>query len=162
KLMALENGLEIMRVPTVEPLATTNNDEDYPVTATAKDGTIYMAYLSFTRGKDFQGARERPSTPESGPNSGPLAVGAVRNNKNLDYGNWELFARSFDQDGKNASQPVNISNAPGADFMPAATTDSDGKTWVTWVGARETNFKVFVSHQTEPYKFSVPQRISDA
>ena len=41
------------------------------------NGRIALAYLTFTHGKDFQGARERPATPESGPVSGPLAAGQV-------------------------------------------------------------------------------------
>ena len=58
-------NLVIQRVPAIEPLATTHADEDYPAAATGKDGTVYVAYLAFTRGRDFQGARERVATEES-------------------------------------------------------------------------------------------------
>lgn len=221
--LALANGnLLIEQVPYIDVLAATTADEDYPATATGKDGTIYAVYLSFTRGRDFQGPRERPATPESpaatnlgtpvrmieqpgdlaylaqpaggeqlylriyrkGQWSEPIAVtdgkhelyrpavsvdGAGRvwvfysahldADKNLDYGNWELMARSFAADGSEPSEPVNISKTTGTDFMPAAATDSKGNVWVTWVGAREANFHVFAAHQ-QGGQFSEPARVS--
>jgi hypothetical protein len=55
---------------------------------------------------------------------------------------------------------VNISSAPGTDFMPAAATDAKGSVWVTWVGNRGRNFNIFVASQ-EGEKFSSPRRVSD-
>jgi hypothetical protein len=227
RLSKLDDNLQVERVPVVTPLAESAADEDYPAVATAKDGTVYLVYLAFTRGKDFQGKRERPASAESGPVVGPLAAGEVRKiekpadfdylaeptggeqlylrirrpdgswgkpiavtdgkqelyratvavdgsgrpwifysahvgpDATLDHGNWELMARSFAADGSGGSAVVNISNAPGTDFMPAAATDSDGKVWVTWVGGREGHFNVFVAHQDDD-GFSAPQRLTDA
>lgn len=202
-LVRANGNLVIERVPSVAALTTTTADEDYPATATGKDGTVYAVYLSFTRGRDFQGPRERPATPESPPVtnlgtpvrmieqpgdlaylaqpsggeqlylrihrngkwSDPIAVTDGKHeyyrpaisvdgsgrvwvfysahldaDKNLDYGNWELIARSFSASGTEPSEPVNISNAIGTDFMPAAMTDSAGHVWVTWVGAEKRIF----------------------
>jgi hypothetical protein len=224
--VAEDGNLFIERVPAAEELAGTTADEDYPAAARGKDGRLYVAYLAFTHGKDFLGPRERPSTPESGPNTGPLATGpvkkiekpedfdylaqpaggeqvylrvrttdgawsepiAVTDGKNelyrpaialdgdggvwvlysahlnadekLDHGNWELMARRFDADGRNGGEPINVSNSPGNDFMPAATTDSHGKAWVTWVGAREKHFHVFAAQQGEK-GFDQPTRLSE-
>ncbi|MEA2736253.1 MAG: hypothetical protein QOE14_2704, partial [Humisphaera sp.] len=212
-MAALDGNVQIERVPAAEELVGSNADEDYPAVAAGKDGTLVVAYLAFTHGKDFQGARERMATAESGPMSGPLATGRVQKiekpedfdylaqpaggeqiflrvrsaegtwseaiavtdgklelyrpaiaidgeghiwvfysahvdaDAHLDHGNWELMARRFDRDGKNPGAVVNISNAPGSDFMPAAATDSGGKVAVTWVGARQKNFNVFVASQ---------------
>ena len=202
-------------------LAATTADEDYPAAATGKDGTVYVVYLAFTRGRDFQGARERPATKESAPvtNLGtpirmieqpgdlaylaqpaggeqlylrilrdgrwsePIAVTDGKHelyrpavsvagdgrvwvfysahldaDKNLDYGNWELLARSFAADGSDPSEPVNISRTAGTDFMPAAATDSDGHVWVTWVGARGDSFHVFTAHQARRWFFPAATR----
>jgi hypothetical protein len=224
--VALDGNLIVERVPTATELATSLEDEDYPAIARGKDGTLFVAYLSFKHGTDFQGVRERPATAESGPVGGPLAAGPVRKiekpedldylaqpaggeqiylrlrrpdgtwqepvavtdgkhelyrpaialdgsgrvwvfysahldaDKNLDHGNWELMARSFDAAGKNGGEVIKISNAAGSDFMPAATTDSSGKAWVTWVGGRGANFHVFVAGQTADNKFSEPRRVS--
>src|SRR5205814_4407525 len=86
--MALDGNLFIERVPAATALADSIQDEDYPASALAKDGTVYLAYVSFRHGKDFEGPRERPATPESGPNSGPLASGVVKKiekPEDLDY-----------------------------------------------------------------------------
>jgi hypothetical protein len=225
-LVELDGNLIVERVPVGAELATTDADEDYPAVARGKDGTLYVAYLAFTHGKDFMGPRERPATPESGPNTGPLATGAVRKiekpedfdylaqptggeqiflrvrkpdgtwqqpvpvtdgklelyrpavtvdgagkvwvfysahvdpDKNLDHGNWELMARSFDAAGAKGSQAVNISNEAGADFMPAACTDSSGKACVTWVGGRGANFRIFAAAQESDTAFAKPTRVS--
>src|SRR5438045_9469822 len=74
KQILLDGAVEVQRVPPSDELAATNADEDYPAIATAKDGTLYLAYLAFTHGKDFQGSRERPATPESAPVGGALAT----------------------------------------------------------------------------------------
>lgn len=80
--------------------------------------------------------------------------------ENLDHGNWDLLATSFAADGSDRSQPVNISDTAGTDFMPAAATDSNGQVWVAWVGARDDRFHVFTAHQHGGI-FSSPLRVSD-
>lgn len=226
KLAGIDGNLHVERTPLVEAVAESAADEDYPSIAVGKDGAMFLVYLSFTRGKDFQGKRERPATPESGPVSGPQAAGIVRKiekPEDLDYlvqptggeqiwlrvgrdgkwgepvpvtdgklelyrptvtvdgsgrvwvfysahvdadarfenGNWELLARSFDVGGKNGGAVINISNAPGTDFMPAAATDSDGKVWITWVGARDSTFNIFAVRQ-DGEKFTAPMRVSQS
>lgn len=224
KSLTRANGnVVIQRVATVQPLATTSADEDYPAVATGDDGTVYAVYLAFNRGRDFQGARENLATKES-----PLTAGAATNSRmidqpgdlaylaqpaggeqlllrimrngvwsepiavtdgeheyyrpaitvagdgrvwvfysahlgadeNLDYGNWELMARSFAADGSDPSEVVNVSGAVGTDIMPAAATDSDGRVWAAWVGARGDRFHVFTAHQVES-GFSSPARVSN-
>lgn len=221
-LFRANGNLVIQRVPAIESLATTEADEDYPAATTASDGTVYVVYLSFTRGRDFQGFRELLATSES-PRSGnaagarmieqpgdlaylaqpaggeqlylrilkngrwsdPIAVtdgnhelyrpaisvagdgrvwviysAHLDADENLDHGNWELLARSFAADGTDRSEIVNISQAVGTDFMPAAATDSTGRVWAAWVGAREDRFHVLTSHQTQD-GFSEPRRVSN-
>lgn len=225
KPLVLENGnVLIERVPSSSGLVATSADEDYPVTAVGPDGTVYLAYIAFKRGRDFQGHRERVETKESkaivtsstpirrievpgdlaylaqpaggetlylrayreGRWSEPVAVNEGKEeiyrpaiavagdgrvwvfysahlnaDENLDHGNWELLARSFGSDLKDAAAVINISGTAGTDFMPAAATDSAGKVWVTWVGARKSGFRVFAARQ-EGKAFSSPQRVSES
>jgi hypothetical protein len=229
-VLRMEGNIQIERVPVATEFAGTMEDEDYPAAARAKDGTLYVAYVSFKHGKGFEDVRERPATPESGPVTppgggggpvkminkpedldylatpaggdqilvrvrdksgkwgGPIAVtdrkqevyrpavavdgqgtpwifysAHVDADKNLDHGNWELMAVKFPGGEAKAAelQPINVSKAEGADFMPAATTDSQGRVWVTWVGGREQNFHIFTAHQ-DGEKFSEAQRVSQA
>lgn len=221
-LWLAQGNLVIERVPSVAALATTMADEDYPATATAKDGTLYLVYLAFTHGRDFPGTRERVATKESGPVdnltttvkmieqpgdldylaqpaggeqlylkilrngqwSEPIAVTDGKQelyrpaisvagdgrvwvfysahldaDRNLDYGNWEILAKSFAADGSDPSEVVNISAEKGSDFMPAAATDGKGHVWVTWVGARESHFLIYAAHQSDG-GFTKPERVS--
>lgn len=222
-LWGANGNLVIQRVPAVQPLATTIADEDYPAVTTSKDGTVYVVYLAFTRGRDFQGERENLATEESPPTAGaasstrmieqpsdlaylaqpaggeqlylrilrdgawsdPIAVtdgkqelyrpaiavagdgrvwvlysAHLNADQNLDYGNWELMARSFGPDGSDPSAPIKVSDAAGTDFMPAAATDSEGRVWTAWVGARGDRFHVYTAHQVDA-KFSTPKRVSN-
>ena len=231
KIASLNGNLQIERVPLVQGLAESQADEDYPVVATAKDGTIWVAYLAFTRGKDFQGGRERVSVPgvgsenpivngtnvrkierpedfeylrqktggeqlylrsyKDGKWSDPIAVtdgktelyrpsiaidgsgkvwvfypAQLNADQNSENGNWELLARSYDPAAGKFGDVQNLSNAPGTDFFNVATTDSNGRVWLAWVGARGNSFNVFTSHQTDAKavasSFTPGQRVSQA
>ncbi|MBM4080240.1 MAG: hypothetical protein FJ278_11120, partial [Planctomycetes bacterium] len=77
---------------------------------------------------------------------------------NGDHGNWESLARSVAPNGQ-LSPVVNISNAPGPDFAPAAATDADGKVWVTWMAGRGASFDIFAAQQSGD-RFSTPLPIA--
>lgn len=228
RLTELKGAVEIERVPGIAAVARTNADEDYPAAVAAPDGTIYLTYLSFTRGKDFQAHRERltafGTTPVSrmlspgplrkiekpedldylrepaggetlylrvikdGKFSPPIVITETRTElyraaiavegsgkvwviysthlnagADLDGGDWELMARRFDPKTGKVEDAINLSNAAGTDFMPAATTDSAGRVWVTWVGERGEHFSVFSSHQAAAgATFTPGQRITSS
>jgi hypothetical protein len=60
--------------------------------------------------------------------------------------NFEIWARSF-KDGK-LTEPVNVSKNAGSDISPVAATDSQGRVWVAWQGAREKVFRILAKQQT--------------
>jgi hypothetical protein len=59
--------------------------------------------------------------------------------------NFEIRARSFS--GGKLSEPIKISDDPGNDVSPVATTDASGKVWVAWQGARGNVFRILERHQ---------------
>ncbi len=136
-LLAMEGNVQIERVPVVTEFAGSIEDEDYPAAVMAKDGTLYVAYLSFAHGKDFQGARERPATPESGPNSGPLAAGAVKRiekPEDLDYlaqpaGGEQIYLRVRAKDGT-WGKPIAVTDGKREMYRPAIAVDGGGRVWV--------------------------------
>ena len=80
--------------------------------------------------------------------------------KNLDHGNWELLARSFEADGeRRQSRRSTSSHTAGTDFMPAAATDARGQVWVTWVGGRGGELPCLRGDRARR-KFSAPERVS--
>jgi len=70
---------------------------------------------------------------------------------------FDIWARSY-KDGK-LGEPVKISDSPESDVWPVATTDSKGRVWVAWQGARERIFRIFARHQ-EGAGWSQPEQVS--
>ncbi len=62
--------------------------------------------------------------------------------------NFDIFARSFDPKTKKLGEPVKLSDSKESDVWPVAATDSDGKVWIAWQGARKDVFHIFERHQT--------------
>ncbi|MSU22609.1 MAG: hypothetical protein EXS32_02185 [Opitutus sp.] len=60
--------------------------------------------------------------------------------------NFEIWARSLT--GDTLSAPVNLSNHAGSDVNAVAATDSQGRVWVAWQGARDGVFRILARHQT--------------
>jgi len=73
-----------------------------------------------------------------------------------DLANFEIWARSLDN-GK-LSESIKISENPGTDVSPVATTDSNGRVWVAWQGARGNVFRVIERHQTADGSWA-PERV---
>ncbi len=129
-----DGNVVVQRVPAIEPLATTHADEDYPAAVTGKDGTVYVAYLAFTRGRDFQGQRERVATAESEPMPTPATpVRTIDAPGDLAYlaqpaGGEQLFLRIL-RDGS-WSEPIGVTDGQNELYRPAIAVAGDGRVWV--------------------------------
>jgi hypothetical protein len=75
-----------------------------------------------------------------------------------DLANFEIWARSYDN-GK-LSEPINISDNAGNDVNPVATTDSSGRVWVAWQGARGNVFRIVERHEDKDGKWSAERVVS--
>lgn len=75
-----------------------------------------------------------------------------------DVANFEVKARSF-ADGK-LSDPINISSNAGNDVNAVAATDSQGRVWVAWQGARGNVFRILERHQDGKGAWSTEQSVS--
>lgn len=135
RLSLAEGNVTVERVPSAQALAASTADEDYPAIATAKDGSLYIVYLAFTRGRDFQGARERVATKESGPEEGTFGtpVRMIEQPGDLAYlaqpiGGEQLYLR-IQRDGR-WSQPIAVTDGKQELYRPAVTVAGDGRVWV--------------------------------
>jgi hypothetical protein len=72
--------------------------------------------------------------------------------------NFEIFAASISS-GK-ASAPTKLTDSPGNDVSPVAATDSAGRVWVAWQGARDNVFRVLERHQTASGSWTAESRVS--
>ena len=58
---------------------------------------------------------------------------------------FDIWVRSF-KDGK-LSEAVKLSDSKESDVWPVAATDSKGRVWIAWQGARDHVFRIFARHQ---------------
>src|SRR5262245_12364678 len=72
--------------------------------------------------------------------------------------NFEIMARCYE--GGKLSDPIKISDNPGNDVSPVAATDSGGKVWVAWQGARENAFRILERHQKADGSWSGERLVS--
>ncbi|HSU52629.1 MAG TPA: hypothetical protein VLT36_01065, partial [Candidatus Dormibacteraeota bacterium] len=72
--------------------------------------------------------------------------------------NFEIRACSWDN-GK-LSEPISVSENPGNDVSPVAASDSDGRIWVAWQGARGTAFQILERHQNADGTWSAERLVS--
>ena len=131
-----QNAIEIERCPTAAPLAETDADEDYPAAAVAKDGTVYVAYVAFTRGSDFPKQRETIATPEvkpkaAGPNAPVPRV--IAKPEDFDYlaaktgGDrvWLRVRKNGEWGG-----PIAVTDGATEVYRPALAMDGGGRLWI--------------------------------
>jgi hypothetical protein len=123
-----------LRATTGEPIAITQPGRDIYKSAVAVDGAgfVWVVWAENASYKPF------PENPRS---------------------NFDIFARSFDPKTKKLGESVKLSDSPESDVWPVATTDSDGRVWVAWQGARDNVFRIFARHQTKD-DWSKAQQVS--
>jgi hypothetical protein len=72
--------------------------------------------------------------------------------------NFDVWACSV-ADGKPGA-PVKLSEHAGNDVNPVAATDSSGRVWIAWQGARDNAFRILERHQTADGNWSPERRVS--
>ena len=70
--------------------------------------------------------------------------------------NFEIRGRFF-SNGQ-LSDPINLSENPGNDVNPVATTDANGRVWVAWQGSRGNTFRILERHQKDDGSWT-PERV---
>ena len=75
-----------------------------------------------------------------------------------DLANFEVRARCYDH-GR-LSEPINLSENPGTDVSPVATTDAQGRVWVAWQAARDGVFRILERHQQADGSWSAQRAVS--
>ena len=112
-----------------------------PVAITRGGGDVYKCAVAIDgRGRTWVFWSENTSWPAK-----PLA-------------NFEIFAVSV-ADGK-VSAPVKLTDHAGTDVSPVAATDSAGRVWVAWQGARDNAFRILERHQAADGAWSAERVVS--
>jgi hypothetical protein len=154
----LDGAVEIERVAATQPLtADRTTDDDYPSAAVAADGTIVVAYTSFTPGIDRD---ERSRNWQSEPADLKFLAKPP--------GGDQLLLRLV-KDGK-PGEPIAVTETGADIYKSALAIAGDGTVWVFW--SQNKNYKPFPDNPTANFdiwarsyksgKLGEPLKISDS
>ena len=116
--------------PPVERISSDPQEQDYPAAATAKDGTIWLAYTEFVHGKDHD--RLRANLKAAPPDFAEYRTAT---------GGDRVLARALSNGSWGA--PIEIS-PPGGDVnRPTIAVDGSGRPWVFWSQNEKGNFDIW-------------------
>jgi hypothetical protein len=142
----LDGRLEIERTAAPEELTGGATDDDFPAAAVGPDGTVYVAYVSFTPGLD---RNERARSFSESP-------------KDLSYlktppGGDQVMLRVLR--GNAWSDPLAVTAGKGDIYKCAVAVDGSGKVWIVWSENRDGNFDVY-ARAHDGRGFAEPVRLS--
>jgi hypothetical protein len=153
----LGTSVRVTAVPVSTNLTPGPDAEDFPSMIEARDGSMWLAYQSYTTGKGDQiyarrlangiWSEPQPLTVESGDDyktaiaqdaAGKIwVVWSAREGTNFD-----LYARAFD--GKTWSERQRLTFASNADMNHVMASDAAGHLYLAWQSARSGNFDIYL------------------
>ena len=146
----LDGAIEIERAAAAAPLTTARTDDDYPATAIAADGTIYVAHVSFTHGDrseflKFEDARTDTTFANSGKgwSKAPNDFAFMRN----PAGGDQVVLR-YQRSGV-WSDNIPITTGGRDVYKCNVAVDNQGNAWVCWsenvnYPQPNANFEIFI------------------
>jgi hypothetical protein len=126
----LNGRVAVDLVPRVTQLTNDPDEQDYPASTTAKDGTLWLAYANFHHHKDHNGLRAPMKTTPANFDRFKEPTGGD-----------QVLARSF-RDGK-WSAPIEVTALGGDLNRPAIAVTGSGRVWVFWSQNQNNNFDIW-------------------
>jgi hypothetical protein len=126
----LGGRVHIDRVSAASRLTATTDEEDYPTTATAPNGDVWLAYVKFTHNPKYLKFRVRLQGNEK--NFAQYAEPT---------GGDQIWARKFSNGAW--GQPIAITKGGGDLYRAAVAVDESGRAWIFWSENHGGNFDIF-------------------
>jgi hypothetical protein len=123
--------VDVERIPVSYQLTSDPTEEDYPSAALAPDGSVYVAYVAFTHGKDFVKSLTLKEKPKDLSNLAEPTGGDQVFVMRLSGGDW--------------SAPMPVTKAGEDIYKTAIAVDGGGRPWVFWSEQKEGNFDLYAS-----------------
>ncbi len=157
-LACLAAALGAQTLTDVTRAGTETWQDDLPSIAASPDGSLWLAYLSFSGTRDDIALRQLedgvwssmlivPNTSGDSwlPQVGVDSDGApwVVWSQGLD-GNWDLYARRYDPVRQGWDEMVRLTDHPLPDVNPRLASDETGRMAVAWQGWRGPDSNIFV------------------
>ena len=129
--MGPSRGLRLApsRAATARTVLSAPTEDDFPAAVASPDGTLYVAYVAFTHGKDF---RRRDALKEPPKDLGILAEPT---------GGDQVMLLTLDGEAWSGPAPV---TPKGQDvYRVAVARDGSGTVWVVWSAQVEGNWDIY-------------------
>ena len=139
-------------------VGTENREDDLPSLAAAPDGSLWLAWLAYSDGRDDIALRHRvdgtwgnlqyvPNT--SGDSWHPQIAVDVDNRAWVVWtqqvqGNWDIYARRFDPASQSWSGLRRLTDHPLPDINPRVGSDTKGRIAVVWQGFRNRAANIYL------------------
>ena len=150
-------------------VGTENREDDLPSLAAAPDGSLWLAWLAYSDGRDDIALRRYVGgtwgnlqyVPNaSGDSWYPQIAVDARNRAWVVWtqqveGNWDIYARRFDPASQSWSTLRRLTHHPLPDINPRVGSDANGRIAVVWQGFRgqASNIYLRTIGVTEPSRY---------
>jgi hypothetical protein len=124
----LSQAVEVERTAATTVLTDSKTDDDYPSSAAAADGTVFVAYSSFTPGLDRD---QRSRRWETAPDDLAFLSKAP--------GGDQLWLRAVD--GPRAGDAIAVTPTGRDIYKSSVAVDGSGTVWIFW--SENTNYKPY-------------------
>ena len=126
-----DGAATVRRLSTATPLVTAKTEDDFPAAAHGPDGTLWVAYISYTRKEvedntNFRQIKKEPANFKSYDR--PEFADQV----------WVKYYR-----GGKWSEPIAVTDARQDLMRCAVAVAGDGTAWVAYSAHRQGNFDIF-------------------
>ena len=126
----LDGRAMVDRVPSYRRLTESADEQDYPAAATAKDGSVWIAWMEFKHHPDHNKLRANMT-------EAPANFDRYKEPPGGD----QIFARRYA--GGRWGDPIAVTPPGGHLYRPAVAIDGSGKAWVFWPARQGGNFDLW-------------------
>jgi hypothetical protein len=127
----LEGQASISREEAATKLTGRDTDDDYPVMAKAKDGTVWLAYVEYT----------------SGPTVAPERIASAGFGVLEPKGNGDRI-RLMRFDGQTWSAPIDVTDGGRDVWRPAIAIDGQGAIVIAWAEKLDNDWSIYSRRYT--------------
>ena len=139
-------------------VGTENREEDLPFLATAPDGSLWLAWLAYSNGRDDIALRHHVDgtwvnlqyVPNTSGDSWYPQIAVDSDNRawvvwtQQVQGNWDIYARRFDPASQSWGTLQRLTDHPLPDINPRVGSDADGRIAVVWQGFRNRASNIYL------------------
>ncbi len=143
-----EGAASVRLLTTAAPIALDNTEDDFPAAAYGPDGTLWVAYISYTV-RDDKCRIEQPMNKQQPENFKSLWM--------PDYSD-QLFLRSY-KDGK-WGEPIAITGPKQDLARCAVAVDGGSNVWVAYSAHRNDNFDIYARKRDPQGNLGEEQRLT--